>query len=84
MSFVGGLTALSVGLLVGVLLACCFNFDSLISIFFSCNSNGGKKANVEKESYEETKNNLLVKEQKNPVMFLVVNGNNKSNQKREI
>ena len=48
-------------------------------ILFSCNSGGEKKINDEKESYQETKKSLLIKEQKNPVNFLTVHGNDKRN-----
>ena len=56
-----------------------FLFTIFLSILFSCNSDGEKKVNAEKESYQETKKALLQKEQKNPVNFLIVKGNDKRN-----
>lgn len=56
-----------------------FLFSIFLSILFSCNSDGEKKVNEEKESYQETKKSLLIKEQKNPVSFLSVHGNDKRN-----
>ncbi len=56
---------------------------ALIVIFLaalsSCNTDGEKHVNAEKESYQQTKNSLLIKEQKNPVSFLMVHGNDKKN-----
>jgi hypothetical protein len=49
------------------------------SVFFSCKSDSEKKALAEKENYELTKQNLLNKEQKDPAMFLSVNGKNRKN-----
>ncbi len=56
-----------------------FLFPIFLFVLFSCNSDGEKKINAEKESYQETKNSLLIKEQKNPVNFLTVHGNDKRN-----
>ena len=50
-----------------------------VLILFSCNSDSEKKAQAEKESYQLAKENLLSKEQKNPVMFLKVNGGSRKN-----
>ena len=46
--------------------------------FFSCTSDSQKSA-TEKESYEKTKENMKTKEEKNPVNFLIVDGNNRKN-----
>ncbi len=54
-------------------------FSIFLSILFSCNTDGEKKATAEKESYQETKKSLLIKEQKNPINFLIVNGHDKKN-----
>ncbi len=56
-----------------------FLLTIFLSILFSCNSDGEKKVNAEKESYQETKKSLLIKEQKNPANFLTVKGNDKRN-----
>ena len=56
-----------------------FLFPIFLSVLFSCNSDGAKKTDAEKESYQETKKSLLIKEQKNPVSFLTVHGNDKRN-----
>jgi hypothetical protein len=48
-------------------------------ILFSCNSSGQKDKESEKKSYEETKETLLKKEQKNPSDFLLVTGKDKRN-----
>ena len=48
------------------------------SIVFSCNSDV-KKASTEKEVYEQTKESLLEKEEKNPKNFLLVDGHDKRN-----
>lgn len=50
-----------------------------LSLLFSCNTDGEKKVDAEKSSYQETKKSLLIKEQKNPIIFLVVKGNDKRN-----
>ena len=50
-----------------------------VLVLFSCNTDSEKKAQAEKESYQLTKENLLKKEQKNPVMFLKVNGGSRKN-----
>jgi hypothetical protein len=55
-----------------------FLFVSSI-IFFSCKSNGEKKALTEKENYEITKKNLRDKEIKSPQIFLTVTGSDKHN-----
>ncbi len=54
-----------------------FLFSS--AILFSCNPDSAKNAQSEKESYEITKENLLKKEQKNPLNFLIVSGHDKQN-----
>ncbi len=56
-----------------------FLFPIFFSVLFSCNSDGAKTMNAEKESYQETKKSLLVKEQKDPINFLTVHGNDKRN-----
>mgnify|MGYP001795714899 CR=1 FL=1 len=56
-----------------------FFVSVFLFISISCNSNIENKAAGEKASYEETKKALLDKEQKNPVNFLVVHGNDKKN-----
>ena len=48
-------------------------------IFLCCCNDSAKQANAEQKSYEDTKNTLLIKEQKDPAKFLVVNGQNKKN-----
>jgi hypothetical protein len=55
-----------------------FLFVSSIT-FFSCESNGEKKALTEKENYEITKKNLREKEIKSPQNFLTVTGSDKHN-----
>ena len=49
------------------------------AILFSCNSDTAKSAQADKESYEHTKEDLLKKEQKSPLHFLMVSGHNKRN-----
>lgn len=49
-----------------------------ILFILSCNSNS-QNAAAEKESYEKTKETLLEKEQKNPLMFLSVTNRDKHN-----
>ena len=56
-----------------------FLFPIFISVLFSCNTDEAKQANDEQKSYEETKNTLLTREQKDPAKFLVVNGQDKKN-----
>ncbi len=56
-----------------------FLFSIFIFTLFSCSSDGEKRANAEKESYQETKNSLLTKEQKDPAKFLIVSGQDKKN-----
>ncbi|HZW64610.1 MAG TPA: hypothetical protein VFF23_02895, partial [Hanamia sp.] len=45
-------------------------------LFLSCNSENAVKEN---DSYHETKESLLKKEEKNPSRFIVVKGNSKKN-----
>ncbi len=54
-------------------------FPFLLVVLFSCSTDGEKKADAEKESYQETKKSLLMKEQKNPSSFIAVHGNDKRN-----
>ena len=49
----------------------------VISTLFSCQDKNGKQ--TDKNSYESTKENLLEKENKNPVGFLTVSGHDKHN-----
>jgi hypothetical protein len=49
------------------------------ALLFSCNQDDAKKAQIEKESYEATKETLLEKEQKDPPNFLKINGHDKKN-----
>ncbi len=56
-----------------------FLFPIFLSVLFSCNTHGAKTINEEKESYQETKKSLLIKEQKDPLNFLTVHGNDKRN-----
>ncbi len=48
-------------------------------ILLCCRNDSSKQENAEQKSYEETKNTLLTKEQKDPAKFLVVNGQDKKN-----
>ena len=50
-----------------------------VATLFSCNFDGKKNAQTEKESYELTKAELLKKEQKDPANFLTVYGGNRKN-----
>ena len=52
---------------------------AIVATAFSCQSNGDKKKEAEKNSYESTKENLLDKEKKNPANFLTVSGHDKHN-----
>ena len=56
-----------------------FLLSTFLFILFSCNTDDEKKLDSEKESYQETKKSLLNKEQKSPVNFLIVKGNDKRN-----
>ncbi len=51
----------------------------LFSLLFSCNSDETKKADTEQKSYVDTKKALLEKEQKKPVNFINVKGQDKRN-----
>lgn len=46
---------------------------------FSCSGDSERKAAAEKESYQLSKQNLLEKEQKDPLAFLSVSGHNRKN-----
>lgn len=50
-----------------------------VTLLFSCHSSDQKNKESEKQSYEQTKENLLKKEQKNPPDFLLVSGKDKRN-----
>jgi hypothetical protein len=50
----------------------------LFAFVFSCTSDATKTA-AEKDSYEKTKESLEEKEEKDPSLFLIVNGNDKRN-----
>ncbi|HEV8082194.1 MAG TPA: hypothetical protein VGP55_03285 [Chitinophagaceae bacterium] len=56
-----------------------FLFTIFLFVLFSCNTDREKKVNAENESYQETKKSLLMREQKNPVNFLIVHGNDRRN-----
>jgi hypothetical protein len=46
---------------------------------FSCNNNNAYNPDLEKDSYEKTKESLREKEEKNPQNFLIISGNDKHN-----
>ncbi len=54
-------------------------FFVLFVLVVSCNNDAETKVNNEQEDYQELKEDLLEKEQKNPVNFLFIKGNNKKN-----
>lgn len=56
-----------------------FLLNISIVLLLACNNDGTNKAATEQESYQLTKKTLLLKEQKSPVSFLTVHGNDKRN-----
>lgn len=56
----------------------CFIICVLSLLFFSCNDND-IKSKLEQESYQITKEQLLKKEQKDPVFFLNISGKKRKN-----
>ncbi|MEP6615971.1 MAG: hypothetical protein ABJA57_05300 [Ginsengibacter sp.] len=56
-----------------------FLFAGTLVFFFSCQIPGNKKGDAEKLGYELTKEELHAQEKKNPLNFLIVDGQNKHN-----